>query len=192
MNNIIKIEIWNKKIIDIKLNDKSSIIYKDLDIVLINIKELNIENIVFLYYDANYMHGYSQYQNLDIFTLSYQLGDELVSTSGKFFEKIGKDYLFSHNIDTEGGSSGCPIILFTKKVIGIHKGYSEEEKLNVGIFIGEVMNKLNEIKNFKNEKPKNEINILLDNDLIESNKNFKLNIVSNITKLNLRYNNDNC
>ena len=146
--------------IDIELNDKSSIIYKDLDIVLINIKELNIENIVFLYYDANYIHGYSQYQNLDIFTLSYQLGDELVPTSGKFIEKIRKDYLFSHNIDTEGGSSGCPIILFTKKVIGIHKGYSEDEKLNVGIFIGEIMNKLNEIKNFKNEKSKNEINIL--------------------------------
>ena len=191
MNNIIKIEIWNKKIIDIKLNDKSSIIYKDLDIVLINIKELNIENISFLYYDVNYIHGYSHYQDLDIFTLSYHLGDELVPTNGKFKEK-GKEYLFSHDIDTESGSSGCPIILFTKKVIGIHKGYSEEEKLNVGIFIGEVMNKLNEIKNFKNEKPKNEINILFYNDLIESNKNFKLNIESNITKLNLRYNNDNC
>ncbi len=149
LNNIIKIEIWNKNMIDIELNDKSSIIYKDLDIVLINIKELNIENIVFLYYDANYIHGYSQYQNLDIFTLSYQLGDELVPTSGKFIKKIRKDYLFSHNIDTEGGSSGCPIILFTKKVIGIHKGYSEDEKLNVGIFIGEVMNKLNDLKTLK-------------------------------------------
>ena len=102
--------MWNKKIIDIKLNDKSSIIYKDLDIVLINIKELNIENISFLYYDVNYIHGYSHYQDLDIFTLSYHLGDELVPTDGKFKEK-GKEYLFSHDIDTESGSSGCPIIL---------------------------------------------------------------------------------
>ena len=182
--------------IDIELNDKSSIIYKDLDIVLINIKELNIKNIVFLYYDSNYIHGYSQYQNLDIFTLSYQLGDELLSTSGKFIEKIRKDYLFSHNIDTEGGSSGCPIILFTKEVIGIHKGYSKDEKLNVGIFIGEIMNKLNEIKNFKNEKQKKEINILkydkMDNNLIEFNKKFKLNIKSNTIKLNLNNKYNNC
>ena len=44
---------------------------------MIDIKELNIKNIDFLNYDTNYIDGYSQYENLDIFTLSYQFGDEL-------------------------------------------------------------------------------------------------------------------
>ena len=164
-NNIIRIEVWDKNIFNININSNSSVIDKNLDVVLIDIKESNINNIDFLYYDENYKYGCLQYENLDIFTLSYQFGDELVSTSGKFQKQLKKDYLFSHSIDTEGGSSGSPIILFTKKVIGIHQGYAKDENLNAGIFIGEIVKEFNKNKNIKNEKKtENEIN-LLDNNL---------------------------
>jgi len=198
-NNIIPIEIWNKNIYNININNNSAIIDKDLDVVLIDIKESNINNIDFLYYDENYKYGYPQYQNLDIFTLSYQLGNELVPTSGKFLQKTKKkDYLFLHNIDTEGGSSGSPIILFTKKVVGIHQGYAEDINLNAGIFIGEIVNVFNKSKNIKNEKkPENEINLLdsnfdkKNNSLIKFNEESNSNEDSN-TMIDLKSKYNNC
>ena len=95
-NNIIKIEIWDKNTFDLELINNSSNIYKDLDVVLIDTKESNIENIDYLYYDANYIYGLKQYEKLDIFTLSYQFGDELVPTSGKFRNQF-EDYKFYLN-----------------------------------------------------------------------------------------------
>ena len=83
-NNIIKIEIWDEKTFNLEINNNSSKIYKDLDVALINTKVSNIENIDYLDYDANYIYGFKQYEKSDIFTLSYQFGDELVPTSGKF------------------------------------------------------------------------------------------------------------
>ena len=189
-NNSIKIEIWDKKIFNLNLKNNSSTIDKRLDVALIDIQELDIKNIDFLSFDANYKDGCSQYENLDIFTLSYPYGDELVATSGKF---IKKDDLFFHTIDTEKGSSGSPIILFTKKIIGIHKGYEKDAKLNVCIFIGEIINVFN--KNIKNDKKK-DINLLdnseEENNLIEFNKKYNLNINSHITKLDLSSYYNNC
>ena len=162
---------------------------------MIDIKEFGIDNISYLDYDANYIRGCSQYENLDIFTLSYQLGDVLVPTSGKFIKKYDDD-LFFHNIDTEEGSSGSPIILFTKIIIGVHKGYDKEKKLNIGIFIGDIINALNKDKNIKKEKKLEDGFNLLDNfdekNLIEFNKEFNLNINCHITKLDLSKKRNDC
>ena len=57
-NNNITIEILDKNIFNLKLNNNSSNIYKDLDVVLIDTKELNIKNIDYLYYDASYIYGF--------------------------------------------------------------------------------------------------------------------------------------
>ena len=59
-SNIIQIEIWDKKIYNINFNNNSSRIDKDLDVVLIDIKESNLKNISFLNYDTNIIYGYSQ------------------------------------------------------------------------------------------------------------------------------------
>ena len=150
-NNIIKIKIWNKNTFNLRLNNNSNKIYKVLDVVLIDIKEYHIGEIDYLYYDTNYIYGFKLYENIDIFTLSYQFRDELVPTSGRLKKKI-EDYKFSHTVDIKGGgSSGCPIISFTKKVIGIHQGYriDIESKAGIGIFIGKIVDVLN--KNIKNE-----------------------------------------
>ena len=114
-----------------------------------------------------------------------------------FFKKK-KDYVFLHNIDTEGGSSGSPIILFTKKVVGIHQGYAEDINLNAGIFIGEIVNVFNKSKNIKNEKqPENEINLLdsnfdkKNNSLIKFNEETNSNEDSN-TMIDLKSKYNNC
>ena len=191
-----KIEIWDKNTFNLKINNYSSNIYKDLDVVLIDTKESNIKNIEYLYYDENCKHGFKQYANLDIFTLSYQFGDELVPTSGKFGMQF-KDYQFSHTVDTKRGSSGCPIILFTKKVIGIHEGYRKNINSNIAIFIGKIVDVLN--KNIKNENKLEYKNNLLDDNfeekdknIIEFNKEFNLNINPHITKLDLSWRSNKC
>ena len=58
-NNIIKIEIWDNNKFNFKLNNDLTKIYKNIDVALIDIKELNIKNIDFLNYDINYIDGYS-------------------------------------------------------------------------------------------------------------------------------------
>ena len=95
LNYIIKIEIWNKNIFNIKLEMNTYQIYKDWDVILIDIKELNIKNIDFLYYDTNYIQfGYSQYENLNIFTLLYSFGIELAPKKVSFIKKRKIIYFF--------------------------------------------------------------------------------------------------
>ena len=77
---------------------------------------------------------------MDVFTLQYPNGQDIYTASCNIKEIINK-YEFKHNIDTDYGSSGSPIILFnTLKVIGIHKKYDLINKTNYGSFIGEILN----------------------------------------------------
>ena len=60
------------------------------------------------------------------------------------------NYEFKHNIDTDYGSSGSPIIISgSSLVIGIHKAGDKKEKINYATFIGNIfkINKLNKINN---------------------------------------------
>ena len=52
---------------------------------------------------------------------------------------------FWHNCNTDPGSSGGPIILINNfSIIGLHKGYDKENNKNVGIFLREIINNINE------------------------------------------------
>ena len=56
-----------------------------------------------------------------------------------------------YDIGTEGGSSGCPIILMNNsKIIGLHVGtlaeYKNKNKINIGISINVIINKISFIK----------------------------------------------
>ena len=143
-----EIEIWNKKTKMIELKNRYfNFIEKNIDITVIEINNNDnfIEDIEFLDYDLNYIKGYYQYKNIDIFSLGYPNGDKLKSDSGIIKEIDGAE--FYHNINTQKGSSGSPIILFTTlKVIGVHKQGDIEINLNVGTFIGEILNAIEEPK----------------------------------------------
>ena len=113
----------------------------DLDITIIQLKDSDniIEYVDFLDYDLNYIRGYDQYLNNEIFTIEHPK-NEPEHASGKIIE-IFNNFEFKHSIDTEGGASGSPLILInTLKVIGIHKaGHIDENNLiNFGTFIGEI------------------------------------------------------
>ena len=140
LNNIINIQIYNNKNININLNNRYIKYYNNLDITIIEIKESDeiIKDIDFLDYDLNYIKGYEQYKNIDIFSLQYLKEKGICAASGKIKDIINK-YEFIHNIYIEYGSSGSPIILFnTLKVIGMHRGGDKNKKINYGTFIGEI------------------------------------------------------
>ena len=99
-----------------------------------------INYIDYLDYDLNYIKGYYQYKNINIFNIGYPRGLNSVAESG-LIEKI-IDIDFYHDINTEKGSSSSAIILFnTWKVIGVHKQADKEKKLNVGTFIDVIFKK---------------------------------------------------
>ena len=161
----IDIEIWNGKIIKLNLNDRNIKYLNDRkDITCIEIRENEINNITYLNIDLNYKRGYNQYLNVEVLALGYPNGNELSSGSGKI-KGVG-EYEFYHNIPTDTGSSGSPIILFsTLTVIGIHKAADHGKKLNLGTFIGEIIkdinineNKNNKILNLNNINNKNNKN----------------------------------
>ena len=124
-------------IIQIRLNDNRYIKFiDDIDLTIIGMKESdsNIKDIDFLYYDLNYKTGYEQYLNLNVFTLQYPKGKEAYA-KGKIIQifKEKNNYGFTHNIKTDHGSSGCPIIIDNPlRAIGIHKGGDESLKINYG------------------------------------------------------------
>ena len=153
------IEIWDKKIFSLELSNRY-IEYFDgiFDITAIELKRSDefVNYIDYLDYDLNYIKGYTQYKNINIFNLGYPKGLNSVAESGKI-EKIIENE-FYHDINTEKGSSGSPIILFnTLKVIGIHKQADIEKKLNVGTFIDVIFKKIDENMRDKKENL-NEIN----------------------------------
>ena len=162
-----------------KLIEKFIKFFKDLDIAIILIKDLDeiMNDIDFLKCDLNYVEGYDQYKDVDIFTLQYPK-DKIEIAIGKV-KDILNNYEFKHDIDTDYGSSGSPIILpNTLKVIGIHKQSDTKYNINYGTFIGEILKNLldNKENNDKDIKNKSKINIKSIPN-ISTNKNF--NNISN-------------
>jgi len=140
----IGIELWNKNKINLDLLNRNIIFLPDpidITIIEINNSDIFIKDINFLFHDSNYDKGYQHCKGVDIINIGYPIGG-LISAASGIIDEI-KNIDFYHKIDTEPGSSGSPIILFsTSYVIGIHKGVDNDKKLNVGIFIGEALNNL--------------------------------------------------
>ena len=149
-NNIknIEIQIWNKKIIKLNLDNRNLILLKEKDIAAIQVKQNEIIDIHYLKFDLNFTNGYSQYNNSDIFTIGYPR-NVLSTGSGKI--KYIQDFEFYHTIPTDNGSAGSPIVLFNSlNVIGVHQGRDVKKRLKIGIFIGELIKEIN-IQNNKNK-----------------------------------------
>ena len=146
INNDIILDIHNNK--KMKLNiDNRDIKYfeKPKDIIIIEIKNDDeiYNDIEFLEYDSNYVKGYDIYKNADVFSIGYPLGNTSSYSSGKIINLNKCE--FEHNISINNISYGCPIILLNDninliKVIGIHKERDELKKINIGTFIGEILN----------------------------------------------------
>ena len=149
-NNKIQLEIHNHKIFQLKFHNRfTKYIEPPEDISIIEIKESDeiYKEVEYLYCDKNYIGiGYSIYKDADIFSVEHPGGEDESCASGKIKDLYDNE--FEHDISTEGGSSGSPVLLLNNninlvRVIGIHKqgGDRGEIKINYGIFIGEILNK---------------------------------------------------
>ena len=151
---------------------------RPIDITVIQIKMSDKINKKFksLTPDLNYQYGYQIYNHEDIFMLQYPLGGQLKSASGKItdFDKIFT-HNFYHNIDTDEGSSGSPIILNSNfKVIGVHVGAPEDKDIseNYATFLGSIFNEINkdiELGLINDIKMISNINNIKDDDIKRPN-----------------------
>ena len=152
-NNKIKISLGdNYQYINI---DKNSKIYSspnnEYDIMIIKIKENEINN--YLEIDQNIFMDKSEdfYKNESIYILHYPNGGKISVSFGYGIEKEN-DYDIKHLCNTENGSSGGPILnLQTNKIIGIHKAFIRrgDKSFNIGTFLKFPLNELNEKKVIK-------------------------------------------
>ena len=192
----IKLELHNKKKIDLLLDKNIRFIkfFEVPDIAVIQIKEDDfdiIDNVDFMDYDLNYSTGYKQYQNLDVFTLGYPFGKIIVAGAGKIYKEYKvKDFNeFEHNVPTNRGSSGSPIIsLESLKIIGVHKIGDSIQNINVGVFIGYIIENLKadpDINQFLN----NEHNYIIAKIVVkEKDLNKKIPIICSYEEYIDKYN----
>ena len=181
LNEKIEIEIWNKKKCILNPNNFNIKYLKEpKDIITLEFKDLDYNDldIDFLNYDKNYEDGYLIYKDADIFTIEHPLGKNASCSSGKIINIY--EYEFDHNISTEPGSSGCPILLLSDninliKVIGIHKNGDKKNKINGGTFIGEI---IKEIKNDSNKYLDNNNYILAEIYIDYKNINKDIRIIN--------------
>ena len=138
------VEIFNNKKEIIKLNNRYFEDFgKDIFITIIEIKDSDkiTSDVDFLEYDSDYIKGYKQYENMDIFSLFYiETKNNILTSSGKIIKELD-EFEFEHNIKTYMGSAGCPIILFDSlKVVGVHKhGNKEDPTIKYATFLGEIL-----------------------------------------------------
>ena len=174
LNKEIEIELHNKKTVTLKLDPNLYIEFfgGDLDVTVIQINDKIsriFEDVEFLDCDMDYTNGYELYKNKDVFASGYPFGKEIVTSGGSIVDI--NNFEFDHNIGTETGSSGSPVVLLgNEKLIGIHKQGNTRKKLNQGTFIGIIIDQLR-------EKLKNRI---------QTNENITKN-VTNINNNNARF-----
>ena len=168
----IEIEIHNQKTMKLNLNNrKIKYFQKPKDITMIEIKTSDeiYNDILFLDYDLNCLKGYEEYKDSIVFIIEHPNGDSAEYACGQIVNVNGNE--FDHDISTEKGASGSPIILYTKninriQVIGIHKEAYETKNLNIGTFIGEIFKKEN------NNVPKNNNYIIAEIDIKDDDINI--------------------
>ena len=150
---------------------------EDEDVTLIEIIENdNISKDKYLDLDLNYKNGYDKYENKNYYLAGYPRDyDERCISSGKIIKIL--DYQFFHTMETSAGSSGSPICNENGDVIGIHTSTLEDKKLNIGIFIGKIIDNLKNKNNNKNyiiaEIYINDENINKDIRIINSYEQYK-------------------
>ena len=169
---------------DLIINEED-IIYLSLkneyDLIIIKLKggKDYIDNIHYLKLDDNLLNKNSikGYKSNSIYILHYPNSQEASVSYGngiKFDEE--HKYYIQHKCKTLPGSSGGPILnLLTKKVIGIHKGGMKkngEEKYNIGIFLKDPLEEINDNK--------------IDNQINKNNlyNDFNIELKNPIHKLN--------
>ena len=116
----------------------------NIDITIVEIKPNEIPVILFLEPDYN-INNYQKYLNNEIIVHQYPKGLEQCVSQGKIIKINNKE--ITHESSTEPGSSGSPIVIKNQiEVIGVHKSGNEEDKMNFGNLIIDVIKDVEKIR----------------------------------------------
>ena len=134
----------DKKELKLELNNLDRMIYcleevYKIDATIIQIIDKDgIDDSYFLLPNLEYNDNYKDLTGQFIQVPQFPGGKDLCLSKGRIIGfRTYNDFLFFHDADTEGGSSGSPIVIDgTEEVIGIHKGSTNDKKFNIGIVIG--------------------------------------------------------
>ena len=160
----------------------------DIDTTIIEIlPEDEIPENKYLYPDLNYLNGFEQYINKDIYTAGYPNVDlykgEKHFSGGKIlgFKYVnGNNNDFIHICSTKDGSSGSPLINENLKVVGIHYGCHKKKAINYGVFIGAIIENLYKVNQKKMIKFKAQIlNINKNEEKNDNKENIKIKTFKN-------------
>ena len=123
-----------RKQIDIN-SERKTFTNIDLDTTIIEIKTKDKINInAFLDIDDDLFYSSKECVNKEIYVIQYPLGGKCSFSTGIVHSIVDED--IQHTCSTEKGSSGSPIIdLYKSRVIGIHKGYKNNNNNNLGTLI---------------------------------------------------------
>ena len=177
-NKDIHIQIHNDNIMKLNLNNRNIKFFpglKDITMIEIQSNDSIYKDIEFLDYDLNYKKSYKIYEKAFVFSIQYPNGENAEYAYGIIMNIDG--FEFDYNLSTDHGSSGSPILLYTKninliQVIGIHKLADYRKKLNIGTFIGEIFN--DEINNIDNALNDNYIIAEINIDAKNINKKIRI------------------
>ena len=122
--------------------------------------------------DENIYNEYIKvYNKKQIYIIHIPNGNE-IRYSSEIIRSIDLTGKIEHFWSSESGSSGAPIINFeTRKVLGIHIGYNNNKKVNIGALLNKPIEEFFNIYN-KNKNKKNEIIITLEIKNEDLNKNI--------------------
>jgi len=141
---------------EIKLDNNKrfmkSFINLGFDAIIIEIlSEDEIPEDKYLLPDMNYINGYDQYIKTEIYTAGYPSVDTYTGEkhfSAGMIKAVKSDKgKFIHDCPTKAGSSGSPLLNINQQVIGIHYGCNDKETVNLGVFIGRIIDILKKNEN---------------------------------------------
>ena len=126
--------------------------YLGIDAIVVQIYQKEIEEKYFYFFDDNileiskeFKEKYKNYEKKQIFIFQIPGKDNnLTFSTGNICSRSNLN-AFYHKSSTNPGSSGSPILLYSKNkinIIGIHKGGNVKKKLNAGNFIEELIESL--------------------------------------------------
>lgn len=162
LNNKISFTMDNDNYSDsIYINDSRQTytdIEKDITIIEMDYNKYSFIKYMDIDEDINKNNLQKYYENTSVYFIHYEKGKKTKFSNGLIKSIEEDNYIIRHICQTEHGSSGSPIInLNNYKVIGIHRGYKEGKKYNIGIML------TSSINDFMNDLSKEkEINILLN------------------------------
>jgi V8-like Glu-specific endopeptidase len=126
------------------------------DVTVIEILESdNIPEDKYLSPDMNYKNeGFNNYSNSQFYLAGYpHVDDTYIDYQGERhissgrITKVFNNFEFEHTLDTRSGSSGSPICLINnRRVIGIHKAGNKTMHINIGTFLGIILDQLENAK----------------------------------------------